>query len=480
MSNSGSYFFFFKVMGAFCLFLVGLGVMLGGVLFGESTPETSQFQANLLMIVETFIGLGAALAVLYAIYRLAREIDTYWQRRKLTNIDSRGLMSVNVDSLKRGDYDLANMSALMAYHQTQLEFARNSGQVPQTFNYHPNITQTNPQLAAPVVPQLPNGAGIVSFSGVQVKLKGSPHWLLIGKTESGKTTASWAMLERLNQKYDCLFVVCEKNGTQWHDTNIITLPQIHRTIELTKLFVDSRNKQLRQLKVEDVSKTDWRRLIVVIEETETTLEAFRLSDKKKKEKGDKLYDDFVSNLHAIATEGRKCGIHLVVISQKGKAAQIPSEIRDNLDGKLLMKSTIGTGRMFELDKETSALLPDLEVGIGYFTPANTFIKMPLVSKPNLPLIELSQLENMVLNNPTSLPENATCEVVSSRDRLDTGLEVFKDFVDSEMDSETYQIETWLKEGKSGNWIIKQLGGDRNRRLKQIREIRNMLDSQKRS
>ena len=264
------------------------------------------------------------------------------------------------------DMNAPNSQALAVMHMHRGARA-GAASVQRVLDAHP----AQPELAAP------QPLSVDDIVGVDLRV--SPHWLLVGSTGSGKSTASFRILGDIARRVPAQFIITEPGGVGWgaaaSATNTL---DIARTIANVHAELERRQELLRAADVQHVQDLPQPLgyIVLVAEETETVLDDLRLQDKA-------LRDATIVALRGIARLGRKCGIVLVAITQAGTTDVFDAHVRKNITNTLLFRSEHTVPEMWRL---RGVRLSDLPPGTAYSVRHSSFVSFPRVARPSLPLL----------------------------------------------------------------------------------------------
>lgn len=232
-----------------------------------------------------------------------------------------------------------------------------------------------PEPAALPEPE-PTAAPLTVASVTAVNPRTAPHWLLVGTTGSGKTSASYAILSELARRAACEFVITEPGGVNWGaQTTATTTPEIARAIIGVQREMERRQGLLRRFDVDHVQDLvePLPYLVLVTEETDAVLDDLRLTDRETR-------TATVIALRAIARMGRKAGVCLMAVSQSGTTDVFDAHVRKNLSNVLLFRSEHTVSEMWRLP---GVRLSDLPPGMAYSVRHGAAVQFPHVARPAL-------------------------------------------------------------------------------------------------
>jgi len=204
----------------------------------------------------------------------------------------------------------------------------------------------------------------------------APHWLLIGGTGSGKTSASYAILPALARRAPCQFVITEPGGVNWGNQATATSTQrIASVIQAVQQEMERRMAILRSQDADHASDLDLPYLVLVAEETDTVLDDLRLLNRD-------LRTATVIALRNIARMGRKAGVCLLAVSQSGTTDVFDAHVRKNLSNVILFRSEHTVAETWRV---AGVRLSTLPAGTAYSVPHDALLSFPLAPRPRLPL-----------------------------------------------------------------------------------------------
>lgn len=203
-----------------------------------------------------------------------------------------------------------------------------------------------------------------------------PHWLLVGGTGSGKTSASYAILPALARRAPCQFIVTEPGGVNWGDQATATsTQQIALVIQAVQREMERRMAILRSNDADHASDLGLSYLVLVAEETDTVLDDLRLTNRE-------MRTATVIALRNIARMGRKAGVCLLAVSQSGTTDVFDAHVRKNLSNVILFRSEHTVAETWRV---AGVRLSTLPAGTAYSVPHGALLSFPLASRPRLPL-----------------------------------------------------------------------------------------------
>lgn len=248
-----------------------------------------------------------------------------------------------------------------------------AGKKPNATAVRDAITASRaPIIDATPLPELTNG--IAQFDITSIDPRTAPHWLFIGQTGSGKSTAAYTVLDQLRRSYDAEFILCEPGGVDWNtQSDHIDYDDIADAIEVEYKTMSERQEHLRQHDVNHIadlpSAMPYRYL--VLEEADSLFDNLN-RDRAK---------DALFHLRELARMGRKTGIGLIALSQTALADIFNTHVRGNLNNVFLFRGSQQIARNWGVSKLID--LPSLPPGRAYDLAFERTIQFPNASRPDL-------------------------------------------------------------------------------------------------
>lgn len=229
-----------------------------------------------------------------------------------------------------------------------------------------------------------------------------PHWLIVGQTGSGKSTATRYIMAQLAASYRVEFVIAEPGGIDWNmAASAVTQLGIAEAIRAVYVEFERRQQILREADVAHISRlTGGERMpyvYLVVEEMEAVLDDLKVTDRL-------LQQETLINLRQIARMGRKPGIGLIAVTQAARTDVFDSHVRTNLANVLLFRNGQGTAEMFRVSDHVT--LPKLPTGEAYSLAHGHRLAFPLTPRPDVPLSALYR-------EPALLPDASTSTSTST-------------------------------------------------------------------
>lgn len=196
------------------------------------------------------------------------------------------------------------------------------------------------------------------------------HCILAGATNSGKTALEkLIMYQFINQKAD-VYLIDYKGGVDfpspWNEyCRIVSNDEdFYNVLSDLKEIMDVRNKTLKEAKCVNIKQYNltheypMKHILVVIDEAATALSTKGASkeEKDKKSKMENIIDKF-------AGQGRYCGIHMLICTQRPDATVISGQIRSNIIKRFLGRADENLADVVFGDKKMAHKVPSDEHGM---------------------------------------------------------------------------------------------------------------------
>lgn len=219
---------------------------------------------------------------------------------------------------------------------------------------------------------------------VQIDLSITPHWLLIGGTGSGKTSASYDILSRIAKMFNCLFVITEPGAVNWG-----TQAVAKNTIEIAETIIAVADEMQRRQELLGKSDVDHVKnlpkplpfLFLVTEEMDSVLDDLRLIDRELRTKT-------IVAIRSIARMGRKAGVCMMAVSQSGTTDVFDSHVRKNMSNVLLFRSEHTVAEAWRIGEK----LGNLKQGEAFSLMHNDVVQFDNCPRPQLPLYNPAKKE----------------------------------------------------------------------------------------
>lgn len=217
-------------------------------------------------------------------------------------------------------------------------------------------------------------AGTGQFDIGRVDPRTAPHWLFIGQTGSGKSTAAYTVLDQLRQRHNAEFNLCEPGGVDWNrQADHIEYDDIATAIAGEYEVMRERQGYLREHDVSHIAdlpeSIPYRYL--VLEEADSLFDNLN-RDRAK---------DALFHLRELARMGRKTGIGLIALSQTALADVFNTHVRGNLNNVFLFRGSQQIARNWGVSKLVD--LPSLPPGRAYDLAYERTIQFPNAARPDL-------------------------------------------------------------------------------------------------
>ena len=223
---------------------------------------------------------------------------------------------------------------------------------------------------------LPAPAAITARDVVaSVNLRTSPHWLLIGATGGGKTSASYSILDEMRRAAPCEFRITEPGGVNWGSQAAAT-----RADDIAEVIVETQREMERRqglLVAEDVDHIEELDdpppyIVLVTEEMDAVLDNLKLTNLERRKQ-------VLVALRDLARMGRKPGICLFAVSQSGTTDVFDAHVRKNMKNVLLFQSEHTVNEMWRVDIR----LAELPIGAAYSVRHAAVVQFPQARRPLL-------------------------------------------------------------------------------------------------
>lgn len=218
-----------------------------------------------------------------------------------------------------------------------------------------------------------------------------PHWALIGETGSGKTSATYLILDHLRRRLSrAEFVICELDGINWNQqATAVTADGYARALATVEAERLRRVELLRAADVDHISRLPDPPpyLVLLIEEADSIYQALALQDRAQAQA-------YITQLRALAGLGRKEGILLVLCMTTGVSQVFDGPTRKNLANKLFFRTEAAVGDAWGIPRDVG--LARLPTGTAYAVQQQNTVRFPRAGRPVLPLSRLCPPERLLL------------------------------------------------------------------------------------
>jgi len=213
----------------------------------------------------------------------------------------------------------------------------------------------------------------------RVDPKTNPHWLMIGKTGSGKSTAMRHVLTIMAQRYPAEFVICEPNRGNWKDaTHAWSVNGIAHAVEAVYKEQNRRADLLAAHAtadhVMDLPGEKLTYLCLIFAEMDATMDNLYKLDRAQ-------HRVTLVQLRDIARMGRKQGVCLFAESQAGLADVLDPNIARNFANIFLFNGSQQTAKTLGVSDLVS--LPKLPVGTAFSMTHETTVEFSPIPRPQL-------------------------------------------------------------------------------------------------
>lgn len=241
------------------------------------------------------------------------------------------------------------------------------------------LRQDDPQAMLPA----PEQAADVPLDDVlKFDPQTSPHWLCVGDTGSGKSTAIYAIVNHMRRELGAEFIILEREAQDWNDqAAAVTVPGYLEALEKIEAERQRRAALLREADVDHISKlpTPPSYLCVVLEEAESVYKAMQLVGRHQSTR-------YMALVRDLASMGRKQGILLIVATQTGTSDVFDVPTRKNLGHKLFFRNEPAVGDSWGIPREIG--ISRLPTGTAYSLNHGALVSFPQQRRPKLPLSPL--------------------------------------------------------------------------------------------
>lgn len=282
------------------------------------------------------------------------------------------------------------------------------------------ITTPDEPLALPAASALTPSQMIID-----VDPKVDPHWLLVGGTGSGKSIASYSLLNEMAKRHPLDFVILDPGGVGWGGQATATdTRDVAETIIRMKEMMRYRQGLLHHYDVphiSDLNAEDFPFMMIVLEEFDTLLNNLRIEDNR-------LRLETIVALREMAAAGRKAGMCLFTVSTTGTTDVFDASIRKNVRTVLLFQNEHTVAEQWRLKNVD---LPALKPGRAYDVNRARFVQFPRVERPML-------TAPLVSRGPDTVDTVVPDAVYPPNEGVSPGIPVF--YTDPEARKEPYTQE----------------------------------------
>lgn len=325
----------------------------------------------------------SVVAILYGVGRGATDIARRWNERTHVYPNANGLYPLVRTRGKRLDWfdatpDAVKAVAAWTHAQAAHGLKPTSNATKAAMSILHGQAESMPALPEPrpVPASRPHPS---AFNLADIDPVTRPHWLLVGQTGSGKSTAVRTITSALARRHAVEFVICEPGGVDWNSqANAYSDSGIARAVAAVYTEFERRQALLRDSDAAHISALESAipYLYLVIEEMEAVLDNLKDLDR------DAALTMRVQ-LRNIARMGRKEGVGLIAVTQVAKADVFDTHVRSNLANVFLFRNAQGVAEMFRLGRQVD--LPSLPPGVAYSMAHEQLVQFHPVPRPILPL-----------------------------------------------------------------------------------------------
>lgn len=212
----------------------------------------------------------------------------------------------------------------------------------------------------------------------QIDLRHRPHFGFFGATRSGKSTAIYALTERIAQADPgAEFLMLEPGGATWgNQVAAYTDQSIADALIEAERELWRRQEILRAANVNDAHDLNGQapaRLVVVVEEAEAAFDNLRRG-------GGAAASRAQVAIRNLARMGAKVKISLITATQYGRGDSFDTAMRANLD-IYCFRAPAGAAEMLRVSRQVD--LTRLPTGTAYSISRGRLIQFPQVERPQL-------------------------------------------------------------------------------------------------
>lgn len=187
--------------------------------------------------------------------------------------------------------------------------------------------------------------GVNDTGHVYADISVTPHLLIAGSTNTGKSTLCKSLLLQCIKKGYLMYIADFKgidftNSFWSNNSYMIYHPsEIIGVCEMIGFHIDSRKKLFTETDCNNIeeyikkTKDKLPRIIFAIDEIAEALDKHELTKEKKE-----LISSIESHLFTLARQGRAYGVHLILATQRPSADIIDGQIKNNIDLRICGKT----------------------------------------------------------------------------------------------------------------------------------------------
>lgn len=239
------------------------------------------------------------------------------------------------------------------------------------------LKQILPEPETPLLAEPEQPLMLTAGEAVDVDPVTRPHWLIVGQTGSGKSTATRYIMSQLAQRYPCEFVICEPGGIDWNrQAAAYSEEGIAQAIGAVHAEFTRRQELLRSADVQHINELEQRLpyIYLVCEEMDSMFDNLRHVDRARALEAR-------GQLRDMARMGRKPGVCLVTVATSATADLFDAAVKKSLANVLLFRNTLQVAYAFGVDADLTAL----PTGTAYSVAHGRIVQFPQMARPNVPV-----------------------------------------------------------------------------------------------
>jgi hypothetical protein len=203
---------------------------------------------------------------------------------------------------------------------------------------------------------------------VEIDLAASAHMLVAGATRSGKSVTTYSLLTHILRMGDSVrLLVADPNDTtvapfeplvSWSTSSTHPGP-VTEMLEWVRLEMDRRKPIMREMRLDKISdfSPEMPLIVIVLDEAANYL--------KHSDKPAAL--ELAGEMQAVAAQGAKYGVRLVIITQRPSADILPPAVRSQLSARISFRMEDKEGAVMAFpDIDDPSELLSYKTGVGIF------------------------------------------------------------------------------------------------------------------